>query len=289
MDNQSSGPVSASQPLSEGDRTRLVSQLTSLREQLYQEFNRMLPHVLIGISHEDFRHLFRDADESQLQAFKELAQTEALQHHLTILCHDLQQQQDEENQKITRLFETINALRPEEMGHAEVLEIYHQIAHCAEALELQLILSSKALAIVWSTSRPDLIEAFSRVKERVEVLLTKGIGQQIPPSGIYLALEEKLFSIYGGENAIDQLRDEEPAIEVLAKLSVWSSKDYSDLGFTIPGGSEEMPAKEEQERLFKAAGLQLQALGLSTIADLKKAGIFSKKSLGEYIQSHQGK
>jgi hypothetical protein len=269
-----------------------IEQLTSLRELLYQEFRAKLPAVLVGLPAPQFTHLLQNVAETDLQSFKDLAQTEPMQHHLTVLSHELQHRLASQAQEIENLSREISQIDIATLDNEDTLLLEKKIDEIRQALEELSSLNNKALAIAWNTARPDLIETFSHVRERSETLLSKEVGRirngSNSPTGLYEYLENHLFKVYTSGAPFESLTDEEPAIEALAKFSVWYPEDYGSIGLlhTPSGNSGADP--HQQDQLLKEVNESLMSVGLKTVADLKKARIFSKKTLQEYIRKKQG-
>jgi len=275
-------------------------QLTALSGLLLGEYIEKFPAILVGLPHSLFMELLKHADDSNLHILKALASSEPLQHHLTMAGHDLQQQIFDCELQIGGLTNEIAALETTQMGRSDLQAIESKIADAAKGLQELTLVVNKSLAIAWNTSRIDLIETLSHTKERAESLLAHGIGRkrcdEHHSSGLYAKLEERLFHIYSNGNAFENLKDEEPAIEAIAKFSIWYLKDYWEIGL-LPhikqlDESESRPLQEkqhEQEALLQQVNINLKQLGLKTLSDLKQARIFSKQSLSEFIREHQAK
>jgi hypothetical protein len=158
--------------------------------------------------------------------------------------------------------------------------------------------------LAWNSDRLDLIEKLSQAKEAFQKILYSTIGHpksvSAPATGFYAKLQEKVFGIFGNPaNAedVDALNDDDPAIEGLAKFSVWYLKDYWKIGLLPsirdPNTFDKLAGMEgtEEAHHLKAELLSqvkenLHRIGLNTVGDLKKMGIFSQKILQEYIATH---
>lgn len=254
--------------------------------------------IFVGLAPEVFLALLKSSTELQLQNLKNLAPTESVQHHLTLLSHDLLKRTSEGEEKIAKQAAEIMSMDTQDMGKQDVYLVENQLDLLAESFYEIKAIVNKALAIVWSTSRVDLIETFSRIKEHAENLLSQGIGRRENikqyPRSLHAKLNEKLFAIYEHEKDIQKLEDEEPVIEALAKLSIWHLKDFIELGLIHEGFSKIQPITTSSEAKLKAdieylklAEERLRLIGLEKIRDLKKARIFSKRSLQEYIFDHR--
>lgn len=259
-----------------------------------------LAPLLIGISQDLFSQFLFMATEQQLHFLQHEGVTEPVQHQLTLLSHDFARQIQKMEQEIDLFCEDLQKLDPEILDKTSTEELYFKIdlfASCFEKLFQQI---NKALAIAWNTDRLDLIEAFNRSKETCQKYNLYGIGgrrnRKAAPTGLYAELEELLFNKFGEEGA-EALPDTDPAIEGLAKLSLWDLPDYWEVGLlpkiknikNLDLQSQEYTNGQRnivQKRFQKEVQENLEKLGLSTISDLKLARIFSKKTLKDYIETH---
>lgn len=258
--------------------------------------------ILVGMNHEIFSSLLAQLSDTQLQTFKDESVTEPVQHHLTTLTHKMEREIEKGENAIDLLYERVDHFKLEEIGLHDIREVIKEIKLFQEFFDQLYRKSNKALAIAWNTKRLDLIESLNRVKDACHKFVMYGLGAQANDqrvsSGLYHLLEEKLFEVYGNNldpNDSEAVRDTEPAVEGLAKLSVWYLRDYWDIGLLPEIADKEsldldLDKHSETERvqyreeLFTKAQENLAALGLISVKDLKTQYIFSKKSLQEYIQ-----
>lgn len=274
-------------------REVLLDQLAAIADLPYSDTQNKLPAILIGLPHERFYELLAEGTALQLQNIQRLASTEPLQHHLTMMSHDLELQIREAEAAIENLGNEIEGLDIANMGQEDVASLERTIEGPANKLRALLPVCRRALTLAWNTTRLDLIEALSRSKERAESLLANAIGERRSKkgeaTGLYKLLESRLFRVYMGEEIIDELKDHEPAVEGLAKFSIWHPKDYQEIGL-LPqhyscDKSKACGKAEADEALFCQISENLKNIGLETLSDLKKARIFSKKSLREFISA----
>lgn len=261
-----------------------------------------LSPLLVGMNHEAFSSILDQLSDYQLQVFKDEGVTEPVQHHLTMLTHQMEREIEKGENGIDQLYERVDQFKPEEIGLHDVREVIKEIELFQEFFDQLFIKSNKALAIAWNTKRLDLIESLNRVKDACHKFVLYGLGAQANEqeltSGLYHLLEEKLFEVYGNSfdpNDSEAVRDTEPAVEGLVKLSVWYLRDYWDIGL-LPeiadkesldldlDNHSETDRVQYREELFSKAQQNLSTLGLTTVKDLKTQFIFSKKSLQEFIQ-----
>lgn len=261
-----------------------------------------LSPLLVGMNNESFSTILDHLNDDQLQVFKDEGVTEPVQHQLTTLSHQMEREIEKGENGIDLLYERVDRFNPEEIGLYDVREVIKEIELFQEFFELLYSKSNKALAIAWNTKRLDLIESLNKVKDACHKFVLYGLGARAngheTSSGLYHLLEEKLFEIYGNSldpNDTEAVRDQEPAVEGLVKLSIWYLRDYWDIGLLPEVADKEsldldLEKHSETERvkyreeLFSKAQTNLATIGFTTVKDLKTHYIFSKKSLQEYIQ-----
>jgi hypothetical protein len=281
-----------------------VVELIDKTLQVEDKHHWKLSPLLIAISFEVFLQLLSQATDKQLQVLQHEGVTEPVQHQLTALSHELSHQIESIEKEIDLFYQEIENIDLEEIRREEVLEIKHKIGLYSEFFEKTFQTASRALRIAWNTNRLDLIESLNKIKDSCQKYNIYGIGvpktKDSLSTGMYKKLDDKLLGIFGDPadtHDRDALRDEEPAIEGLVKFSVWYLRDYWDLGLLPevknPDNLDLDLAKHSEaertrfrEDLFAKVQANLEKIGLTTVADLKDAYIFSKKTLQEYIQDH---
>lgn len=273
-----------------------LEELIPLCEILHEEYRDKMPAILVGLPHELFVSLLEASNEACTNTLKTIAATEPLQHHLTTLSHEQAHQVAQSEQALDNLLTEISLLETSQLGSLDIDQIYYKINSLAKKLKQLTLLTGKILAIAWNTSRLDLIETFSHTKERAEILISRGIGHQggggEVSSGVYAALDERLFAVYYEGGALEEAKDDEPAVEAMAKLSIWYPKDYWELGLLPQYNSldeNSLQRIEDSAYILQTACQNLKRFGLETLKDMKQARIFSKKSLKEYISRHRDK
>jgi hypothetical protein len=263
-----------------------------------------LSPIFVGMPHPLFRQILTVAPSKEFIVLKREGITEPMQHHLTLLIHEMTTQLTDCDSALTNLEREIEGLQIAEMGRADIAAVKQKIAGTAECYQAMLDLANQALAVAWNTNRPDLIEKLSTLKDNWQKSLHYRVGTPVAessrPTGFYAILEKRLHAVYGNSddpNDIEALKDDEPAIEALAKFSVWYLQDYLEIGLLPkiesadlldmdPAIYTERERQEYREQLFMQAESNLEKIGLKTLKDLKEAQIFSKKALLEYIREH---
>ena len=257
-----------------------------------------LTPLFVGMPQQMFRLMLKNVTPEHLKLLKQEAVTEAIQHHLTRTTHEFQANLESAMSALEAQEKKILTLPIETIGRKEIDTMMEMVQKTSQDLMGLLQEINITLAIAWNTHRLDLIEQLSQTKEYCQRTLKQVIGSPQSSSnhatGIWSLLEKRLNSVFEeGERVFD----DEPATEALVKFSVWYLEDYWKIGLLpMQAGSEELDldptTHSEQERLnyrdslFKTAENNLEQLGLKTLKDLKKAHIYSKKGLIEYIQAH---
>lgn len=282
-----------------------VAELIDKTLQIEDKHHWKLSPILVGMRYDVFQQFLEHTSASELQLLQHEGVTEPVQHQLTALGHELSHQITVVAEEINKLDEEIEIISLDDLAREDVFELQHQFGVYHEFFERRFQLANKALAIAWNTNRLDLIETLNRIKDSCQKYNIYGIGlprqEKGIASGLFSKLETKLFAVYGDPESLydpEGLHDDEPVIEALVKFSIWYLRDYWELGLLSsvkteedleldPATSKELERTNYREALFSEARENLKNLGLSTVADLKSAFIFSKKTLREFIQEKQ--
>lgn len=282
-----------------GSALSLPQFLALLDHEGINTLHEKLSPLFVGMTTATFRALLENASQSQLKLLKQEAVTEPLQHQLTLLTDTLSNDVIAFGNDIFTKELELNTLPLAEITPADIQAHMNDIESLAEkGLDL-LPIFNKALTIAWHTNRTDLIEHLSYAKEFCQKSIADVVGSaRTPdhsPSGLWAILEKRLNSVYEEfEGSTKTLQDDVPAMEALSKFSVWYLKDYWEIGLLpqVAGPAElelnpethpEKECLEYREGLVLAAKHKLEQLGLFTLADLKKAQIYSRKALQGYI------
>lgn len=265
--------------------------------ELYQDIDHpqhwKLSPIFVGMPFPVFSQILSNLTDSQLQLLKEEAITEPIQHHLSLLCNEMTVYLTLLMELIYKFHEDLEGLKAESLGFSDLELLKRKIEQMADDCWLSIEKLDRALSIAWNTDRSDLIEKLSMVKEQCQRVLVGNIGharsQGEAATGLYLLLENQLNGVYGNANDpkdIEALHDGDPAIDALVKFSVWYVQDYFELGL-LPEVTSEAELTMDPQRYRELARQRLHMLGLTTVRDLKQAGIFSRATLAEYIRQHQ--
>lgn len=258
-----------------------------------------LSPILVGMTHEIFSKFLLFGTAKEISILKHESVTEPVQHHLTLLSHELANQIKDLEIQMQGLSKEIELLNIIELGRNEAQAFANRIDELSLTFHHLLEKTNIVLSLAWNTNRLDLIESLNVTKDHCQKSLLYGIGNKHNPNaqGLYNEFKQRLFRIYGDplqSEKIESLHEDEPAIEGLSKLEVWYLRDYLDLGL-LPGVKKpeeldldlsqhtESERMKHREKLFALARHTLEKIGLSTVNDLKEANIFSKKTLKEYI------
>lgn len=265
-----------------------------------------LSPIFVGMSSQVFNQILISVSTSQLQILKQEGVTEPIQHHLSSLCNEIMAYTNHLGDTINGFKEDLHALHADSLRFVDLGRFKLYMEQLTEGCQLAVEKLDRALSIAWNTDRSDLIEKLSSVKEHCQRVLVFDIGHPRSESesatGLYSVLEQQLNAVYGNANDpkdIQALHDEDPAIDALIKFSVWYLQDYFELGLLPeitddtqldldPQLHTEQERVDFRRRLFQSVRHSLNILGLNTVGDLKRAGIFSKASLAEYIKQHHG-
>ncbi len=264
-------------------------------------FNRLLA-ILVGMPNQTFIQLLSDLSEHQLQVLLQTALAEPLQHHLTVFIHEMNNQYLLMSENLNQILKDIENLPVESIGRHELIHIKNRINDISLEFNYTLEKMRNALRIAWNTHRFDLIESLNILKDKYVHTLNNFIGHPETSqgaTGLYELLKERINIVFGNAydlNDPESLSNGEPSIEALVKFSVWYLKDYWEIGLlpNIKSADDlELDSPSEKERaeyrdqLFSKVQANLEKLHLKTLWDIKKAHIYSKKALVEYIQENQ--
>lgn len=258
-----------------------------------------LQPLLVGMTHHTFMDVLQQASSNHLEVLKHESMTEPMQHQLVLLYHEAVKQTDALEREYAQLESEISTVSPEKLGLADRLIIEDRILSLTTTYQPISASLDKGLGIAWNTGRPDIISNLSSIKERLQRLISMSIGNRSQPnfaaSGLYATLEKRLFAAYGDPSNtqdVQALKDEDSAMEGISRLGVWYLDDYLKLGL-LPSqqGTEKLHLEDydEEERakyrgqLFLEAETNLKNAGLATVLDLKRASIFSKQALVDYL------
>lgn len=257
-----------------------------------------LPLLFIALPVEIFKNILLNASDLQLNILKQESVTEPLQLHLLHLQHELSGQLQNLNTSIAAIEKEIESINRSAIERAKIEALFQTIRETFLNGQKILNMIDRGLSVVWNTGRGDLIEKFSALKEKNQRCLHTVIGHpreaSILPSGLYKYLEDNLYAIYAGSNDNQTFFDDsDPAIEALSYFAIWHLEDYAELGLIDTNVPLELDSSKysEQERLqyrgklFNVAKSKLEEIGLVTLHDLKRAWIFSKDMLKEYIKA----
>ena len=284
------------------------AQLLVLVDAANEEINGIrekLQPLFVGMQQPLFRTLLAHCSDKQLALLQKETMSEALLHHLTLLSRELISEIKAWSTSLALQANEISALPVEEHESSDVAKILFVIDSFHGAGRQLLGLLNRSLSLAWNSNRTDLIDQLSCLKEQCQKTLSLYFEPREERAGkesldLKSSLQEKLDAVFnrGAEGIERKLLDEEPAIEALVSFSIWYPKDYWEIGllpeinsidqleFTESTGAEQ-ERQRHRERLFQTAADNLKRLGLSTLGDLKKAGIYSKRALSTYIQSQR--
>ncbi len=261
----------------------------------------LLP-LLVGLNHLVFYDVLLLMDDEVLKRLRPEANTEPLRHQLTLFSHEIVYRLEDLTQKLKSLEIEIDGIIPTNISYADIDAFHEKFRTIGEEAHSNIKRITQALALSWNTNREDLIDMLSFQKEcwkKYDALVIGTPGAEgFSPSGLYARLEEQLHAVFGNpsfsKDAKD-LFDSEPSLEALVKFSVRYLQDYWEVGLlpevVNPTDLEKYEKNTEPESEEKKAFLFLQVqknldvAGLKTVADVKKAQIFSKDMLRDYLRN----
>ncbi len=252
--------------------------------------------ILAGLPQEVFSEALMNASPAQLEAFKHESATEPFQYQLILTCSEFGRRMEELDKMTASIENEIRQLDTTNIGREDLKPILKEIDKLAKAHEDLLAKIDRALSLAWNTERKELINRLGVAKEHCHRLLTTAVGHAMPQTGLYAILQTHLNKIYTDVDQESQvLQDEDPAIEALVRFAVWDLNDYALIGLLpeisnlelLKLGAEhsEQERLEQHRKILQIVRRHLKEYGLATVKDLKQAGIFSKKSLREYLSS----
>lgn len=259
--------------------------------------------IFITIPHPLFSQMLLDMPEKRKEQLQLLCTAEPLQHHLLMYSHELTDLFDNLFNSYLLLEEEILTLESTELSSEELAAVQRNIGELREKVNLTRSKIENALSLAWNAGNSDLIEMLSNSRERYERFLFTTVGhpasQSAQATGLYQTLENRLTAVFGENNRGDNfeaLKDNEPAIEALARLSLWYIEDYWKIGLlpdVVDPEELSLPALSRNTQLpayYQKKVIQnLKLIGLKTVKDFKRNHIVSQSILKDYIATHQHK
>lgn len=245
-----------------------------------------LEFLLVTLPQNVFEITLHLIDEKRLRVLKDLANTESIQHHLTLLIHELSSLSEGHIDDLEELQQQIKSYDLKSIRQLEIDNFIRQIEDAAYFFHEGLYTLNRALSLAWNSTRGDLIERLTQLKESWLRLLHYTIGRPSsdlnPATALYQILESRLCYLYESE----KLKDSDPAMEGLTALGLWVLQDYWEVGL-LPLQTKLTCQEKERpilEKLTLKVEQNLATINLHTVADLKRERIFSRNMLMRYIQ-----
>lgn len=277
-------------------------QMMDLLHSIEKDPQKLLPKlgpILVGIRQPVFRRILVKLSPDKTALLKSFAASEAIQSHLTILSHELTLELEEYIKSLEWTSTEFHQFPLEDVCPKDIEKAYKAIHHLTQAGNSIKEEVERALSIAWQSNRVDLIDQLGQIKEITQRLVYDSAGSTDPShplkGSLQEILENRLFSIFAGNNETEVLADDTPAIEAITRFSIWYLKDYWDLGLLQNYSKKKIEHEEHHhtlednplsEQLHKEAKTQLSHLGLNTLADLKRECIFSRAALKKYISKN---
>lgn len=262
----------------------------------HQKFQNQLSYILIGLPSSVFSKALSMMNDDYVSLLRNEGGLESLQYQLLLFVHEGERIKQELEKRGEHFLENLPKIVPNEMtveAYQNLLEELEEMK--GEAWEF-LERANTALTIAWNTNRIDLVEKLSSIYESMQHLVSLFVGHPSfntqAATGLYAALEQAL-----SQNFDSSLKDDDPAIEGLTRLSIWHLKDYWKLGL-LPsirkeeeldmdhGKGHKEEKSDHQQQLHAIAQKQLERFGIGTVGDLKRYHLFSKYLLQAYLEKH---
>lgn len=260
-----------------------------------------LSSIFIGMPKETFAFVLRQANPSSQQILKKIGKTEPLQHHLNLLSQSLMKNISDFSTEFGLLDEITEKIEIEDLGFNDIVHMTKRIELLRIAYQLVSEIVERGLALAWHTDRLDLIEKYNSLRSHCQKSLVdigaRGDGVSIKPTGLFALFGGRIMSAYGNPDDpfdVEALKNSDPAIEALAKFSIWYVEDFFEVGLLPdikspkeldlnPKNHTEEERAAYRNQLIETAHSNLEKMGLKTVGDLKENAIFSKKTLAEFI------
>lgn len=253
-----------------------------------------LQPILVGLPFAIFFKSLFSISKFNLEALKQEGLLEPLEHHLSLFLYEIENFLNEYEKRSEEMIKEIQDLPREDLGFEDLAYFESKISVLKKDFQTLLTVIDHALAIVWNTGRIDLIEKMSHLKEKAVTQYSYMAGKKAHELGIENQLETYLGLVYS--NHLNELHDDEAAIEALSKLSLWYLSDYVEMGLlqdikdvnlNLNGSTDRVQKKlSDFQDHYNQVNKKLKQLGLETLKDLKNKRIYSKKMLQEYVRQH---
>jgi len=264
-------------------------------------FNKILS-ILVGMSPTTFTQVLAKMNDDQLQVLLQTSLTEPMQHHLTVLMHELSHRYHLLVRELESVVQRIEKLSLDDVSRKDLISLVKSIEEISLRFKSVLNKINKALKISWNSNRLDLIENATSLKDKYSHTLKNFIGYPQTsggPSGLYLLLQEQLAVLYANTHEVnisEEVLNDELSTEALIKFSIWYLKDYWEIGLLpriksvedleLDATYSEADRALHRDQLYVEVKNNLDKLHLKTVGDLKMHYIYSKRALKEYIQEY---
>ena len=248
------------------------------------KLSKLLP-LLVGLQSPVFLDLLLQSNAEDLAPLMSLESTEPLQHHLALLREHLKHEQELLSKKYESIWNAIDGLNPKQINESDLHSINQEILVLSKDSQSFVKFVRKLLFPLWKGGLSTLISEMSEIKERTMWIHQNTIDSgevKLSSGNLPAFLHYKMFLIYIGDNG-NFPKEDESAIESITKLGLWYPRDYWRIGL-LPDISN--PDQHSPNELTIKAKRHLEKIGLATLKDLKKRGIYSSNTLENYIKTH---
>ena len=188
-------------------------------------FNKILS-ILVGMSPTTFTQVLAKMNDDQLQVLLQTSLTEPMQHHLTVLMHELSHRYHLLVRELESVVQRIEKLSLDDVSRKDLISLVKSIEEISLRFKSVLNKINKALKISWNSNRLDLIENATSLKDKYSHTLKNFIGYPQTsggPSGLYLLLQEQLAVFYANTHEVnisEEVLNDELSTEALIKFSI---------------------------------------------------------------------
>lgn len=257
---------------------QMLEALTCIEKYSDKLLKKLAP-LLVGMSQVNFRKMIANSLPHQFDTLKQVAATEGMQYHLTILSHELSSELEGYIKTLEITAKEFNSYPLEDICIKDIKKAFRTIHLLFTAGMHIKEEAAHSLSLAWLSARTDLIEQLGQIKEISERVAYDSSGSA--HSGLQEILNNRLNTVFSGKNELEVLKDDTPALDALARFSVWYPRDYHEIGLLPNFKENQLPSDEITQQVND----RLNKLNLNTIADFKREYIYSKKALKDYIKT----
>ncbi len=163
--------------------------------------HRLIP-LIASIPQTVFSDGFGLMTETHMRVLRDLAAEEPIQHHLTLLMHGWAHDAEEKAKLLEQLRKQIAGYDVEAVSRSDYDQFKSSIDEMALYFHQRVDLLNKALALAWNTSREDLIDRLTTLKESWLRYMAEVVGKpasEMEGSQAYQELDAHFQLVFGNE------------------------------------------------------------------------------------------